>query len=108
MLDKEYRLYVKHDKKTLIDKSAPLNLHDVIHKLFMKLQKLNALLCVDDGEFIETIDYFNKEVVVKRFVVTVRIPYTQFIIKKESTGSINQELFISTLRYIKENYYEGI
>lgn len=109
LTDKEYRLIVKQNKTTVIDKSASLSMIDVIHKLLDKLKKLNALGCVEEGRFIETIDRFNNNnIVIKRFLITVRIPYTQFIVKKESTGSIDKELFLSTLQYIKENYYEGI
>lgn len=106
-VDKVYRFIVKQGK-TILDKSANITLESAIVQLLNKLRIMNALSCADDGRFIVTMNPFNKEVSVKRFLVTVNIPYTELMIKKEDKGSINEDVFLSTLKYIKEKYYERI
>lgn len=106
-LDKCYRLIIKQGKN-IIDKSANLTMAEAIFHLLNHLVKLNALCCADEGVFVLTKNPFTKEIAVKRFLVTVNIPYTELLIKKESKGSINEDIFLSTLKLIKEKYYEGI
>lgn len=106
-LDKHYRLIVKQGKN-IIDKSANLDMYGVIVQLLNHLIKMNALSCADSGVFMVTRHPITKEVSVKRFLVTVNIPYTELLVKKEDTGSINEEMFLSTLKYIKEKCYERI
>lgn len=106
-LDKCYRLIIKQGKN-IIDKSANLTMAEAIFHLLNHLVKLNALCCADEGVFVLTKNPFTKEIAVKRFLVTVNIPYTELLIKKENKGSINEDIFLSTLKLIKEKYYEGI
>ena len=73
--------------------------------------KLRMLLCSEllgDGKFIMTQNTFNKEFLVKRYVLTIKCPYTTFEIKKQTKGSINQEEFMAILNRIKEKYCERI
>ena len=106
-VDKVYRFIVKQGKN-IIDKSANLTLEEAVIQLLNHLVKMNALCCVDEGVFVLTRNPFNHEVTIKRFLVTVHIPYTELMIKKEDKGSINEDMFLSTIKYIKEKYYERI
>ena len=106
-VDKEYKLHITSHGKT-ISNSRLLTLFDVLKELLLNLQQLNALDCCETGEFITTQNPYNKEFVVKRYAVTITVPYTTLTVRKTSKGSINKEQFMSTLKYIKELYYERI
>ena len=94
---------------TVIDVTQPSPLVDVIKKLLDRVSTCKAMCCVDAGVFLTTVNPFNGDKVVKRFVVSVGIPPTRFTVVKTDKGSINLEEFLSIIKYVKEKYYnEGI
>jgi len=67
-----------------------------------KLKALNALDLIESGEFIET-QMLNRKCI-KRYVITIKCPYTKIMIKKMSDGDMNQDNVRHLIKTIKEIY----
>ena len=93
--------------KTPFDKfkSQPRDIFHIM-KIFLNiLNQYNALDLFDKGEFIQTRNPFTNENLVKQYVVQINIPHTIIELKKLDKGSIDTEMFMATLKNIKEAYY---
>lgn len=93
----------------IVDVTQPSSLVDVAKKLLDRVSTCKAMCCIDAGVFLTTVNPFNGDKVVKRFVVSVGVPPTRFTVVKTDKGSINIDEFLSIIKYVKEKYYnEGI
>lgn len=88
--------------------SEMLSMEGVINRLLYKLKHINCLCNLSDGYFEETVCIKDNSIHTKRFIVITNVPKGKFMIKKISKGSFDKEIFIHTLNYIKEKYYERV
>lgn len=102
-MNNEYRLLIHTTYRTY--KTSRLDLYDVFIKFLSQLKVNRALDEYNKGIFIPTRNNFTDEVLIKRYVVEINIPYTKFEIRKLSKGSLNPEDFLKSLEFIKEKYY---
>ena len=108
IISKDYKFFIydKHDK--LIYKARPTDLYHVIHTLFLYLDKYNAVDLANDGVFVVTKTPVTKKEVIKRYEVLSILPYSKFVIEKQSKGSIDTEEFKAVLNYIKGGIYARV
>lgn len=79
-------------------------------ELFLKILNQYGLICdYDKGEFVITPNPFTNEILYKKYRIIINVPYTELELIKLDKGSINLEELTSTIKTIKEVYYnEGI
>lgn len=101
-----YRLYtIVPNKPTYKYWESYPNLEAVIWAMLEKLDTLDALDLAESGEFVETSMFDNK--VIKRYIVTIKCPYTKIMIKKMHKGSFNVDNVKSLIERIKQIYIKG-
>lgn len=99
----EYRVKVYTPNFKYI--SHPMTMLDAIKYIVDKLNVFNALDCLDQGIIVPTKCVFTgDEVFYKTFVVTMNLPYTKLVLKKQSKGSFNIDELLTTIKYVKEEY----
>ena len=106
-MGRPYKVIIKNNSGVIDVRSFKSLWLAVFHTLSC-LEVLNGLDCADCGEFKTTANPFNGDLLIKRYIITINAPYTVFEIKKQAKGSLNQELFIETLKNIKGEYFERI
>jgi len=98
-----YRIYtVFPNKPTYKYWESYYTLEAAIWEMLVKLDKLDALDMVESGEFVET-QMFNQKCI-KRYVVTVKCPYTKIMLKKMHKGDLNIDNVRHLIKTIKEIY----
>lgn len=107
MIGRPYKVTIKNNNGVINERRFKSLWIAIFHTLSC-LEVINALDCIEDGEFITTFNPFTKEMVVKRYVIVVKAPYTVFEIKQTVKGSLNQEVLLDLLKTIKEEYFERI
>lgn len=101
---KNYRIITKAPFDTF--KSPPHSMMNVLKVFLNILSQYKALNMYDAGCFIETKNPFTGDTVCKKYVLEINIPHTIIEIRKLDKGSINEDVFMSTLQIIKEKYYD--
>ena len=104
---KEYRVKVYTPYMKYI--SHPMTLVDALKYIAQNLKVLRALDCLDKGTIVPTSCVFTGDTIYyKTYVVEVAVPYTKFMLKKQSKGSFDRLEFQITLKYVKGLYDERI
>lgn len=100
--------FIMQNSHGIITTSTHKSLNVAIFNLLHRLSLLNSLNSAEDGVFKNTKNPFTGEMLTKRYVVEINAPFTIFEIKKQTKGSLNEELFMETLKNIKEEYFERV
>lgn len=107
MMAEEYR--VKVYTPTFKYVSHPMTMLDALKYIAQNLKVLRALDCLDRGKIVPTTCIFRgDEVFYKTYVVEVAVPYTKFVLKKQSKGSFDKLELMTVIKYVKGLYNERI
>lgn len=99
----EYRVKVYTPNFKYI--SHPMTMLDAVKYIVDKLNVFDALDCLDKGIIVPTKCVFTgDEVFYKTFIVTMNIPYTKLVLKKQSKGSFNIQELLETIKYVRKEY----
>jgi hypothetical protein len=89
--------------------SHPMNMLEAVKYIGKNLAVLRALDCLDRGTIVPTTCVFRgDEVFYKTYVVEVAVPYTKFVLKKQSKGSFDKLELMTVIKYVKGLYNERI
>jgi hypothetical protein len=103
----EYR--VKVYTPTFKYVSHPMTMLEALKYIAQNLKVLRALDCLDRGIIEPTSCIFTGDTIYhKTYVIEVAVPYTKFVLKKQSKGSFDLLEFQITLKYVKGLYDERI
>jgi hypothetical protein len=82
---------------------------EAVKYIGQNLAVLRALDCLDKGTIVPTTCIFSgDEVFYKKYVVEVAVPYTKFVLKKQSKGSFDKLELMTVIKYVKGLYNERI
>ena len=99
----EYRVKVYTPQFKYI--SHPMTMLDALRYMAETLNVIKAIDCLDKGVIPDSTCVFTGDVVYhKTYIVTVHVPYTKLVLKKQTKGSFDIKELLTTIKYVKEEY----
>lgn len=85
--------------------SHPMTMLDAIKYMAEVLNVIKAIDCLDTGVIPDSTCIFTGDVIYhKTYIVTVHVPYTKLVLKKQTKGSFDVKELLATIKYVKDEY----